>query len=255
MTDGPKNELKVSFLTSHACQSEWAQYMLDTEPDIDRVARREKLIGALVGIPSALFFGTICGVFVGTRDIDTKRFGVVAGVIMAIPLVMYFAKGGPWYKYRESLLRMIGGTAVAERSITVSIEPDGVRVSDELSSTVHLWKSFDRVIRLPWHLAINFAHSGGAVVIPISAFSSEAIATRWEQAVREGMDAAGYSEAARVRAEIDSGPVSCGRCGQSLRGIRDPRCPECGTPLTVLTVRAWRALQQPFWRNILPRKI
>jgi len=100
---------------------------------------------------------------------------------------------------------------------------------------------------LPNHLAIVHAGNASGITIPLTAFENRDEARRWLEAINIRLDELGHSQAARVRAELESEPLRCGRCQHDLTGVHDPRCPECGFEPTLLTIMAWRRLASPLW--------
>jgi len=237
------------FTHTPTADAAWARGLLGSEPDLMKLATRERLVGALRGVPGALVLGVTFGGFLVYRHPDVAAIGVIVGVVMALLLLMYAMRGGRWATY-VSELAAVSSTAGPSYDVRAAITDEGIRWEARGTTTIVHWRAISRVVRFRDYVILESVEAGAVYSVPLAAFENAADADAWEREVRDRLDAAGCGETARALAAVEANPVNCGRCGHSLRGLRDARCPECGTGLSELRVQMWSGLQRPVWSAV-----
>lgn len=254
--DAPER-VSVSFLWNQHGYAELARHMLDTEPVVGMVAARERRVNLVTGLIWGPLVVLLVHWLVERRSADLGAFGWILGLLVAVLLLMAATgRGGPWRKFQTCLRNgSAGAMGGSPQRLTIEVGADGVRVTDEDTSVHRKWSQFERIVRLPSHLAIMYAYEVAAsgVLVPESAFTTKDDADRFERACERFLQQSGYGEADRVRAELSGNSVSC-LCGHNLRGLREAKCPECGKAFTMITLHALRALREPWWRVVIGRR-
>lgn len=245
----------VKFLYAGESYIAWAKHWLETEPDLTRVARRERLMMFLRHLAGAGALGFFCFLAVmQNSQPDLKRFAYVAAILIVIPFLLYALQGGAWCKYRKSIRKIAAQRESPGTYVTVSVTREGIQWKTDAESTLYRWKRFDEVTHFDGYVGLVPAEQFGFVAVPTSAFDSDEEARQWEERVRQLHDESGYGVASRVKALVHTRRVRCGRCGHSLAGLRDPVCPECGVQVTPKRLKMWYALQYPIRGWLFPSR-
>lgn len=243
---------KISFIADGTGERAYWSFVLASLHGLNAIARRERYATLLVASVGAAIVGTVFGFFVASKNPEYSRFSVLAGVLIALPCLMTGVNGGPWTKWRRSVLSAINGQGPREtQSVAISVSPEGYTADFADSSRTIRWSGIAKITRLDRWILICHADGGDADAVPLSAFPSDADADAWLATASELLDASGHGPSVRVRAAIDRGPVCCGKCGYDLVGVRKATCPECGFELSQIQIELWRTLQMPFRRQML----
>lgn len=249
----PLAPIKISFLTDGTAERAYWIHFLKSLHGLRATIRREKLAGVVASSGLAAVVGTSFAAIVASDGRDNLRFSPIAGVLVAIPCLLYGLNGGAWSKWRRDMRALIDGLSVGAhqaRSVTVSVLPDGYTAEFADRSRTIKWSGISQIVRFDRWIVICHADGRDADPIPASAFASNADADMWFLHASGLVESSGNGPDARARVAIDQGPVRCGKCGYNLVGVRIAKCPECGIRLSEPQIRLWRQLQMPLYKHV-----
>lgn len=261
MSAAPPPELSVKYVWSPAGDAELALHILRAHPDLHVVVGRERLVRTLRALPGAGVLGLVFAfVIVRSSHPETLRFALLAGALVGIPFVLYSTGSGPWAKFRASVRQMADGRlphaeTTELRTVDIRVHQDGLSIDQPNMQALIRWASFERVIRLPNHLAVIYAGSVQGVFIPLAAFGSDDVARTWESLLRERIETPSSPAVLLVRQELAHVGLRCVRCTYDLSGGPTLRCPECGEPMTLLAARLRRFRNMSIVAQVLGNRV
>jgi hypothetical protein len=244
----------ITYTTDARCDAEYPRLLLASEPEIARLAARERLVAGGYGLVSGGVLAVFMGVVIFRSQPDMPIFAWFGGALLGVmPLLHALSQSGTGYLRNLIDLRKAASapdSAAPGQIVTMEVSDAGVRARYDGGETTYHWKSIERIVRLPTCIVFAFRDAGNGFPLPLNAFASADAADTFEAEAQKRFAASGWDPATRVRAILETESIRCGTCGHDLRGVRDPACPECGRALFEFNLRLFKWLRIPLWKYV-----
>jgi hypothetical protein len=242
----------ITYTTDARCDAEYPRLLLASEPEIARLAARERLVAGAYGLVSGGVLAVFMGVVIFRSQPDMAAFAWVGGALLGVmPLLHALSQSGSGYRRFIIDLRKAASAphAAAPGSVmTLELSDTGVRAKYDGGETTYHWKSIERIVRLPTCIVFAFRDAGNGLAVPLATFGSPEAADAFEAEAQKRFAASGWDPATRVRTILETESIRCGTCGHQLHRIRDPKCPECGRALFEFNLRLFKWMRIPLWK-------